>query len=173
MRAPLSFDKKNAEDFFAASKVIQDSLEKIRQDQHLQPNQTTLAKLSGLHRNTLRNRKWPLDELEKIKQGRISSEIADIKGKLPNEKKVLVDSARQLELKLHMSRDEVAKWFHRASALEKELEELKDINHLLKQKLSSIQKQNIAVDSIASNCKQSKVILLKGKKSNATISQPA
>lgn len=67
------YDKKNQEDHELNSEKITEALSKIESDFELKPTIAQLGKLTGLHRNTLRNREWPVRELERIRTSRQSN----------------------------------------------------------------------------------------------------
>ncbi|MFZ9596326.1 MAG: hypothetical protein ACO3A2_09640 [Bdellovibrionia bacterium] len=140
MRAPLPFDKKNAEDFFKTSKAINEALAAICENRKMEPSQSNLSKLSGVHRNTLRNRRWPLEELTKIKKERANGDVQGEESKSEKEQKILTRAINDLKKKLDLSREEAAKWFHKALAYEAEIETLKITNELLKEKLDAQKK---------------------------------
>lgn len=168
MRAPLPFDKKNAEDFFKVSKAIQDALEIIRQDVALKPSRSVLSKLSGIHRNTLRNRKWPIEELVRIKEDRLKKGTDSGKSKTAHEKKLLQDTVDDLKKRLDLSREEVSKWFHQAEEYKTEIESLKSLNKLLKAKLDD---QSVMIDEFRRKQELSNVTTFRRRGKDETISE--
>ncbi|NBU20650.1 hypothetical protein EBS43_04430 [bacterium] len=159
MRAPLPFDEKNAEDFFKISKAINEALAVIRENKKMEPSQSNLSKLSGVHRNTLRNRRWPLEELAKIKEERASGDVLCTETKAEKEQKLFARTIDDLKKKLELSREEAAKWFHKTLAYEAEIEALKNTNELLNQKLDA---QKKSVGEHRKNSNPSHISILRG-----------
>ena len=65
-----AYDSKNEENFEAGSRAIDAALEKISKDLSIPATITQLAKLAGVHRNTLYFRQWPKARIEEIKAKR-------------------------------------------------------------------------------------------------------
>lgn len=65
-----AFMKKNSEDFEANTLVIEKALKEIEHNKKLKPTISQLAKMTGIHRNTLSNRVTPIQRLKQIKQAR-------------------------------------------------------------------------------------------------------
>lgn len=103
-----AYDKKNQEDFDANSQALADALDKIAQDKKLKPTIAQLSKLTGIHRNTISERGWPKERLEKISNAR-DSELARKKKKAEakggNTKELLQKS-------LDQTQQEVVFWFN-------------------------------------------------------------
>ena len=167
MRSSLPFDKKNAEDFFKVSKAIQEALEMIRSDVRLKPTQAALSKLSGVHRNILRNRKWPLEELDRIGQERLVNHKIQTESRASQEKKLLQESLDGLRKRLDLSREEASKWFHTSEKFKSELESLKGVNRLLKVKINE---QQALIDELRCRAEQLNVTVLRKRGKNETIS---
>ena len=135
----LPFDGRNAEDFFEITKKIQEALDLIRKDKQLPPTKSTLARLSGVHRNTLRHRAlmscppehlgkkgaatygWPYSALSEISVARERSKIREAE-EAPQEA-TLEDKLSMLEQQLAKSRHQVSVWFNRTIDLKRERDE--------------------------------------------------
>ncbi|WP_314382900.1 hypothetical protein [Pseudomonas brenneri] len=65
-----AYDSKNEENFEAGSRAIDAALEKISKDPSIPATITHLAKIAGVHRNTLYFRQWPKARIEEIKAKR-------------------------------------------------------------------------------------------------------
>jgi len=63
----LPFDERNDRDFEDLTNRIRNGLDLIRKTKSLKPTQDTLAKLAKCSRRTLSLRRWPIEELKKIK----------------------------------------------------------------------------------------------------------
>lgn len=70
------YDQKNNETFEATTRALNEALKKIESDTSLRVNVTELAKIAGVHRNTIYQRQWPLERLTAIKANR-KQQIAD------------------------------------------------------------------------------------------------
>ena len=64
------YEEKNQELSKAITLQINEALRRLEKDPTLPASASSLAKLSGVHRNTLYNHKWPLDKLKAIKEKR-------------------------------------------------------------------------------------------------------
>lgn len=166
MADALPFDEKNAEDFFAYTRKIQEGLELIEQDPRQAVTKANLARLSGVHRNTLRHRAlmacptehrdktnaadfgWPYSSLMEIARARRRS-ATDAPQASPEQ--TLEDKIKQLEQQLAKSRHQVAAWFHRTVELKRERDEarrsitlLAEQQKRLKEENERLRKQNVA-----------------------------
>lgn len=106
------FDAVNQERHDKNTVDIHKALQRIRDDYTLKPTVKVLSDLSGMHRNTLRNRKWPIEELDRIKSDRNKNIVSDVtkdKSKVTN-----------LEDILDNAKNELVYWFTVAKDLEKQ-----------------------------------------------------
>lgn len=106
------FDVVNQERHDKNTVDIHKALQRIRDDYTLKPTVKVLSDLSGMHRNTLRNRKWPIEELDRIKSDRNKNIVSDVtkdKSKVTN-----------LEDILDNAKNELVYWFTVAKDLEKQ-----------------------------------------------------
>lgn len=140
MREPLPFDKKNAEDFLEVSKRIQDALHKIQDDPKQKATMANVSALSGVHRNTLRARGWPKDELQKIIEERKEVEHAESASRVSKAKRDKAEK-KALEVALTTSREEAAKWFHLYQQATEQNEEVKRQMSLLNDRISHLQEE--------------------------------
>jgi len=100
----FEYDEKNEKDFEENTTLIMDALEKIRKDKTLKPFVKTICDLTGIHRNTLRNRVWPLQKLEEIK-----TERNLVKSKVLS--KTFRNSESVLQEKLDNAQKELVYWY--------------------------------------------------------------
>lgn len=113
-KAPLPFDERNQQDFMLVTKRIQDALEQMANDRRLKRTETNLAKLAGCSRGTLRNRKWPMEQLQKLKEEvRSAKEEAEVEPRATREK-ARVERYREQLMK---NRDELLFWKYKHDAL--------------------------------------------------------
>lgn len=103
-----AYDQKNSEDFEANTKSIKSALEKIKSNKKLKATVAQIVEMTGIHRNTISNRGWPVAELKAIKDSR--------KRKEQQEEQLERESANNtkvaLEQSLHLTREEVVYWFN-------------------------------------------------------------
>jgi len=143
----LPFDERNDRDFEDLTNRIRNGLDLIRKTKSLKPTQDTLAKLAKCSRRTLSLRRWPVEELKKIKHppfvDRQSQTVAGAikkgKGETPltqliNQIRNYQDQNGQLFDRVqYLEEEQVTSALIRKS-LEEDLEELRNqINQLEKQ----------------------------------------
>lgn len=96
------YDDKNAELAAAITQQLNEALRRLEKDSSLSASASSLAKLSGVHRNTIYNRKWPLERLKEIKQKRAQQK---------QEETVSAAAQKSPEELLELARLEVIYWF--------------------------------------------------------------
>ena len=64
-------EKKNDADFLELTLRLKAALQKIEISPGLKATQSVLKKLANCSRGTLNNRKWPIEELTRIKNARL------------------------------------------------------------------------------------------------------
>ena len=110
MSDPRAFDQKNKEDFDQYTELLTRALFDIGANESLKATVAELSRLTGVHRNTIRQRVWPLERLEIIKENR---RIEVLRKKVSNKKPV--DPMVVLTEKLESARIEVLHWFTEAN----------------------------------------------------------
>lgn len=123
-----AFNNRNSEDFDKNTETLSRALAAIAADDKIKPTISELCRITGIHRNTIRNRKWPAERLEAIKEQR---QLEELSRKLKKEKRQ--DPVSVLTEKLEKSRLEVVYWFNQRNeseetvrALEVRLTNLRD-----------------------------------------------
>lgn len=106
--ATLDFDQKNREDYDRNTAIITDALMKMAGSSKIKASISELARLSGIHRNTIRDRGWPLERIAAIKKSR---QYDIYRQKMEKEKSV--DPLSVLSDRLEASRVEVVHWFNK------------------------------------------------------------
>ena len=102
--SPLPFDERNQQDFMLVTKSILDALALMANDRRLKRTEINLAKLAGCSRGTLRNRKWPMEQLHKLKEeAKAAKETVEVEPRSMREK-TRVERYREQLLK---NRDEL------------------------------------------------------------------
>ncbi|UUY07069.1 helix-turn-helix domain-containing protein [Pseudomonas sp. J452] len=97
-----AYDSKNEESFEAGTRALDEALNKIQKNPSISANVSQLAKLAGVHRNTIYHREWPLERLKEIKAQRAK------------QKKDLAAANAEIrspEELLELSRLEIVYWF--------------------------------------------------------------
>lgn len=110
MSDPRAFDQKNKDDFDQYTELLTRALFDIGANESLKATVAELSRLTGMHRNTIRQRVWPLERLEIIKENR---RIEVLRKKVSNKKPV--DPMVVLTEKLESARIEVLHWFTEAN----------------------------------------------------------
>lgn len=108
------FDKKNKEDLDRNTAILTDALMKMAGDSKIKATISELSRLSGLHRNTIRDRGWPVERINAIKKSR---KLDVYRQKM--EKEESADPLSVLSDRLEASRIEVIHWFNKYLAAEK------------------------------------------------------
>lgn len=108
-----AFESRNKEDFDQNTEALSKALQAIASDNKLKATISELSRISGIHRNTIRNRRWPSERLESIKEQR---KLEELRIKLKKEKRQ--DPVSVLAEKLEKSRLEVVYWFNQRNELE-------------------------------------------------------
>lgn len=108
-----AFEGRNKEDFDQNTEALSKALQVIAFDKKLKATISELSRVSGIHRNTIRNRRWPSERLEAIKEQR---KLDELRIKLNKEKRQ--DPVSVLSEKLEKSRLEVVYWFNQRNEIE-------------------------------------------------------
>ncbi|WP_296186569.1 hypothetical protein [Pseudomonas sp. UBA1879] len=103
-----AFDVKNKLDYDKNTELLAQGIMQIAADPKLRPTIAELSRITGIHRNTIRQRDFPSERLEAIKENR---RIAVIAQRVKAEKKQ--DPKTVLMQRLEKSRLEVLYWFNR------------------------------------------------------------
>lgn len=108
-----AFDQRNKQDFEKITQILLVGVQSIRSDSSLRATIAELARLTGVHRNTISQRGWPQEQLDDIKEQRRRVFAA-------RQLKVATreDPVSILTDKLEKSRLEVIYWFRQAKDAE-------------------------------------------------------
>lgn len=143
MAKARAFDQKNKEDFDQYSELLSQALLDISGNDNLKATVAELSRLTGIHRNTIRQRAWPLERLESIKENR---RMEVLRQQASNKKPV--DPVMLLTKKLEAARVEVLHWFAQAKnaedearAIEKKYEIMVDSRDTFKSLLADANKR--------------------------------
>ncbi|WEK31575.1 MAG: hypothetical protein P0Y58_05090 [Candidatus Pseudomonas phytovorans] len=89
------YDDKNSEQFEAVTEQLKEALRRLEKDSSLSASVSSLARLSGVHRNTIYNRQWPQEKLAEIKERRIQQKKDAVIAKAaPESPEVLLEQCR-------------------------------------------------------------------------------
>lgn len=103
-----AFERKNNADFEANTLTIEKALQEIEQNKKLKPTISQLAKMTGIHRNTLSNRVFPSQRLHQIKQARESEK----KSQNNKDNSTKINPLKALEEKVNNLQIEAIYWFN-------------------------------------------------------------
>lgn len=129
--AGYRYDEKNQEDYKEVTERIERALQQIASDKETRPTKANLARISGVHRNTLYKRAlgscidgeiesgWPLVILKKIASSRLERK-AEHEAKSANAPAL---HERTLRERLEKSRFEVSMWFQKYIVVKAERDE--------------------------------------------------
>lgn len=121
IKANLPFDERNQQDFMLVTKRIQNALEQMANDRRLKRTETNLARLAACSRGTLRNRLWPMEQLQKLKEeARTAKEQVEVEPRATREK----SQVERYRVRLMKNRDELLFWKYKHDALRDQVETL-------------------------------------------------
>jgi hypothetical protein len=110
------YDSVNQKAYEYNTELLVNALGTIEKDTTQSATIANLAILTGIHRNTISERKWPKDKLEEIK--------TDRKNKLSQPPKNEVKLEKILGEKLENAKHELVYWFNLSNDLKKETTQL-------------------------------------------------
>lgn len=140
-----AYDQKNSEDYETNTLSINKALLEIEQDPKLKATIAQLSKMTGIHRNTITNRDWPIHKLKEIKDKR----------KLKNEesKNHMVVNEISLGEKLVLTQNEVIYWFNQYQDIKlsfentnNQLKKLKESNNYYREMYEKHKKQVVLAE---------------------------
>ncbi len=147
----LPFDERNQRDFMLVTKRIQNALEQMANDRRLKRTETNLAKLAACSRGTLRNRKWPMEQLQKLKEEAHSAkEEAEPEPRATRE----ISQVERYRNRLNKNRDELLFWKFKHDALRDLVETLESQRDTFKHRAEELEAQLRSIAS-ASNSRKS------------------
>jgi hypothetical protein len=137
-KASFPFDERNQQDFMLVTKRIQDALALMASDKRVKRTETNLAKLATCSRTTLHNRKWPLEQLQKLKE-----EARTAKAEPEPEPRATRDKARveRYREQLMKNRDELLLWKYKHDTLRDLVETLEAQRDALKNRVEELEQQ--------------------------------
>lgn len=113
-----AYDQKNSENYEANTLKIENALLQIERNKKLKTTVAQLSKLTGIHRNTINNRKEPIRRLNAIKEAR-RTETNQSKEALNIDN---ADNSNSLEQQLTHTRTEVIYWFNQHQDIKRQLD---------------------------------------------------
>jgi len=120
------------------TKRIQDALEQMANDRRLKRTETNLAKLAGCSRGTLRNRKWPMEQLQRLKEeSRSAKEVAEPEPRTTREKSQI----ERYRNRLDKNRDELLFWKYKHDTLRDLVETLESQRDAYKRRAEELEAQ--------------------------------
>jgi hypothetical protein len=152
-----ALQEKNDQEFIDVTRRIQNALARIESDQKLKPTQDVLAKLAECSRGTLNNRKWPLDQLRKIKDARkapVQLTVEETASGAKEESRI-----ERYKQQLYDSREEVRIWKARFDATAQQLTQAQELLRILHARATASE-QKVAATRLPSS---SKVVQISAK----------
>ncbi|EMR4042379.1 MULTISPECIES: hypothetical protein [Acinetobacter] len=140
-----AYDQKNSEDYEMNTLSINKALLEIEQDPKLKATIAQLSKMTGIHRNTITNRDWPIQKLKEIKDKR--------KLKDEESKNHMVVNEISLGEKLVLTQNEVIYWFNQYQDIKlsfentnNQLKKLKESNNYYREMYEKHKKQVVLAE---------------------------
>ncbi|MFV5590821.1 hypothetical protein [Acinetobacter variabilis] len=140
-----AYDQKNSEDHETNTLSINKALLEIEQDPKLKATIAQLSKMTGIHRNTITNRDWPIQKLKEIKDKR--------KLKDEESKNHMVVNEISLGEKLVLTQNEVIYWFNQYQDIKlsfentnNQLKKLKESNNYYREMYEKHKKQVVLAE---------------------------
>lgn len=140
-----AYDQKNSENYEMNTLSINKALLEIEQDPKLKATIAQLSKMTGIHRNTITNRDWPIQKLKEIKEKR--------KLKDEESKNHMVVNEISLGEKLVLTQNEVIYWFNQYQDIKlsfentnNQLKKLKESNDYYREMYEKHKKQVVLAE---------------------------
>ena len=111
-----AYERKNKQDYDEYTDKIHIALDKIEKNRNLKTTLNQLFELTGIHRNTLRERDFPKERLQEIKLKR------KVEDELDREPKR--NALEELESQLDNAKKELIYWFSKHEQIEAELSQM-------------------------------------------------
>jgi hypothetical protein len=128
-----AYDEKNINDYDTYTKLLEDALSSIEKDHNLPATQEQLVLMTGIHRNTIRERAFPKKRLTKIKEKR--------KIKAKEEKQKKKDELDELKDKLEKVSKEVVHWFSEYRITKRDKDDFNKQNKILEESRAFYEKE--------------------------------
>jgi len=111
-----AYEKQNKQDFDDYTDRIHAALDEIEKNRNLKATLTQVFELTGIHRNTLRERDFPNRRLLEVKKKRKVEDELD--------KKPKKNQLQELESQLDNAKNELIYWFSKHETIEAELSQM-------------------------------------------------
>ena len=142
---------KNDNDFVEVTRRLQTALAKIEADPKLKATQQVLGLLAECSRGTINNRKWPLEQLQRIKEARKAPKAAaKSAGHAVEKEESRIERYKQ---QLFDSREEVLVWKSRHDDKASRLSELQEMAKALQRRIEALTEELAALRRQASSGK--------------------
>ena len=113
-----AYSAQNQKDFDGNTLAIENALLEINESKTLKATVSQLSKMTGIHRNTITNRIWPIQKLNEIKEKRKNEE--KLRKQKENQKNSSVQNSSKEELDKIL--DEAIFWFNEYNDMEQKFE---------------------------------------------------
>ena len=141
-----AYDQKNSDDYDANTLLLEKALSDIKSNKRSKVTVAQLSEMTGIHRNTISNRVWPVQELKQIKVSRKTEE----KSRKEQVRLSTANVKNALEEKLSQAQSEVIYWFNEyqdikrvAEHSDKRLQKMRESRDYYK-KLSDTDKKSLS-----------------------------
>lgn len=156
----LPFDEKNQLDFDEMTERIRTGLDAIRKNKSLKATQSTLAKLAQCSRRTLSLRRWPVEELKRIKNKRSPDEVESESVLSPKRTLRTTQNEAQLIVQVRAYQAQNGTLFDRVQGLEEEKSRSALIQKTLDAELSAARE---TISELEKELRKTKLKVVKGK----------
>lgn len=103
-----AYDDRNHEDYEANTSTINNALLEISKNKKLKATVTQLSKMTGIHRNTITNRIWPVQKIKQIKEKRKTEDKLEAE-QINQDTSSTQKSSQEI---LNQTQNEVIYWFN-------------------------------------------------------------
>lgn len=103
-----AYDDSNNEEYEKNTSTINSALLEISKNKKLKATVTQLSKMTGIHRNTITNRIWPVQKIRQIKEKRKTEDKLEAE-KINQDTSITQKSSQEI---LNQTQNEVIYWFN-------------------------------------------------------------
>jgi rubrerythrin len=143
-----AYEVKNKQDYDDNTDKIYAALDKVKKNSKYKTTLTQLAELTGIHRNTVRDRGFPSDRLDEIKRERKVTEEIDREPKK--------NALEELESQLDNAKVELIHWFSKHETIESELSQM-EMKFMREKDALSFYKKQLKIVSDDNKTKQAEI----------------
>jgi hypothetical protein len=146
-----AYEAKNKQDYDDNTDKIYAALDKIKTNKRYKATISQLVELTGIHRNTLRDREFPKERLEEISRER------KVREKLDEEPKK--NALKELETQLDNAKTELILWFSQHQTMEADLSQM-EMKYLREKEALDFYKRELEKERNNNKIKQTEIARL-------------